>query len=52
MLLNKKMYSLYLVAAIIAGRLLFMVGSLIFVVKGVSSGSSAEMAKKERAKMQ
>lgn len=49
--LDKKAYNLYLVTVVITGMLLFMVVSLIYVVNSVSSGSSAEMAKKERAKM-
>ncbi len=51
MLLEKKSYSLYLTAAIITGMLLFMMGSLVFIINAVNSGSSAEMAKKERLKM-
>ena len=52
MVIDKKEYNLYLVSAIIAAMLLFMVGSLAFIISDVNSGSSIEMAKKERAKMQ
>jgi len=49
--LDKKEYNIYLVTAVITAMLLFMAGSLFYIVNNVSSGSSAEMAKKERAKM-
>ncbi len=50
MLLDKKTYSIYLAAAVITGMLLFMLGSLIFIINDVNSGSSADLAQKERSR--
>jgi len=52
MVLEKKSYGIYLAAAVITAMLLFMVSSLAHIVNGVSGGSSADMAKKERMKLQ
>lgn len=52
MVLEKKSYGIYLTAAVITAMLLFMLGSLVKIVNGVNSGSSVEMAKKERLREQ
>ncbi|MEE8588219.1 MAG: hypothetical protein V3S80_02595 [Sulfurimonadaceae bacterium] len=44
MLFDNKQHSVYLASAIIAGGLLFMLGTGVYISSGVSGGSSLEMA--------
>ncbi len=44
MLFDRKQRNIYLASAIIVGSLFFMLGSGVYISKGISGGSSLEMA--------